>query len=617
MKRYLLCILLFCTVSFCACEDEEEVTIIEVSKLTMSVNEISLTVGEKVRLVTEMTPANAMDTVIIWTSEDTGVATIDGDGTITGLNEGTTKISGKVGQGYAEATVTVVAGKVATEGLSLSKEELSLVERETYNLTFEVFPKQEETTDEALWSSSNSEVASVDEQGLVTALHAGTADIKLKVGELETMCKLTVFERFEAAKTISFEEENYKVNVNDTVRVKVKIEPEDATERNVTWIIKDETYASVHEGIVTGIFGGETILRAEINDTVWCEVPIEVIQPVESISFYETYKEIGEGGVFELRPNIEPYNATDKTVDWSSSDESVAKVVEEYGIGKVTALQAGTAYIKAVCGEKEATCEVVVSKDEGRVLEIPDEMFLKILLRECDFNSNGKITDEEALKVSKLNLWWGNINSLEGIENFKYLTELDARHNLLNEVDLSQNTKLQELKIGENNFRTLDFSANKELRLLEVEGCELLKNVNLSENTNLTSFSAAESPLFVLESIDHLVNLTSLEIDGTATKTIDVTHNLKLKRLSCGGDSSFTLTGLENLTALTDFYIEGASAMEIVDLSNAEELSDVSIMGKHPNLKKLILPKDFPSENLTCSVTDETGREIQVNIEYK
>ena len=89
MKRYLLWILLFCTVSFGACEGEEEATIIEVSKLTVSVNEISLTVGEKIRLVTEMTPTNAMDTVIVWTSENTEVASIDGCGTITGLKVGT------------------------------------------------------------------------------------------------------------------------------------------------------------------------------------------------------------------------------------------------------------------------------------------------------------------------------------------------------------------------------------------------------------------------------------------------------------------------------------------------------------------------------------------------
>ncbi|MFR3331622.1 MAG: Ig-like domain-containing protein [Odoribacter splanchnicus] len=617
MKRYLLWILLFCTVSFGACEDEEEAAIIEVSKLTISVNEISLTVGEKIRLVTEMTPTNAMDTVIVWASENTEVAAIDGGGTITGLKEGTTKISGKVGQGYAEVTVTVVAGKVVTEGLSLSKEELSLVERETYNLTFEVFPKQEETTDEAIWVSSDETVATVDEDGLVTAVRAGNADIKLKVGELETICRLTVFERFEAAESISFEEEKYKVNVNETVRVKVKIEPEDATERNVIWIIKDETFASVHEGTVTGITGGVTTLRAEINDSVWCEVPVEVIQPVESISFYETYKEIGEGGVFELRPNIEPYNATDKTVKWSSSNEAVAKVAEENGIGKVTALQAGEAIIKAVCGEKEAICEVVVTVDAGRVLEIPDKQFLQALLKECDFNSNGKITDDEALKVSDLDLWWADIHSLIGIENFKYLRILDARHNELEQVDLSQNTNLEELRIGENEFKTLNFSANEKLLLLEAEECEALEEVDLSKNTGLVSFSAAESPLFVLGNIEHLTSLTSLAVNGTATKVLDVTHNLKLESLSCGGVLDFTLTGLEELTALVDFYLYGASAMEIVDLSNARELTGVSIMGKHPNLNKLILPINFPTENLTCSVTDETGKEIQVEIEYK
>lgn len=609
MNRYILWGLLFCAGLFTGCDDEEEVAVIEVSKLEVNTPDVSLRIGEKVRLQTVMTPVNATDTVIVWTSDQPEIATVDGHGVITALKKGAAKIAGKVGSGYAEVAVNVSDDKTTTLGLVLSKEELSLVEKDTFSLTFEVYPELDKTKDEIVWTTSDEGIATVDAQGKITAVHAGTAIIGLKAGMLETSCKLTVYERFEAAESIAFELKELKLNVDETLEVKVKITPEDATERNVKWSVADESFATVHEGKVTGVFGGTTTLRAEINDSVWCEMPIVIVQPVESIRFYTQYKEIGEGGTFTLRPTIEPYNATDQKVGWSSSDEKVATVEEKDGIGVVKALVAGKAVIKAVCGGKEATCEVVVSEDKGTPLDIPDANFLEKLLLDCDVNGNGRITDDEAEKVADLDLWYEDIASLKGIEYFKYLRILDARRNALTEVDLSKNLDLEELKIGENPLTTLDLKANTKLLLLDIEKSEKIQSIDLSANKQLASFSAANSPIFVLGNISHLENLQSLSINGTATKSLDVTHNLKLKSLYCGGVQEFMIIGLEKLLELKDFYLYDSSALEVIDLSNASKIEYVQIQGKHPKLTKLILPKDFKKENLTCP----SG----VTIEYK
>jgi len=96
-----------------------------------------------------------------------------------------------------------------------------------------------------------------------------------------------------------------------------------------------------------------------------------------------------------------------------------------------------------------------------------------------------------------------------------------------------------------------------------------------------------------------------------------VTSNLKLKTLYCGGNPNFTLTGLEMLTELTDFYLYEASALEVIDLSNAKKLADVQLQGTHPKLTKVILPKGFNEANLYCSVKDAAGEEIKPVVEYK
>ncbi len=616
MKQLILWAVLLCAACFASCEDEKEILVIEVSKLTLNTETASLKVGEKIQMVSAFAPANATDTVVVWTSKEPDIAAVDGKGVITGLKAGTTVVSGKVGNGYAEVTVTVTAGKFGTEGLLLSKEELTLVEREQFNMSYEVYPGLEVTKDEVVWSSSDESVVTVAD-GIVTAVHAGKADIQLKVGELEAVCHVSVFERFVPATAIVFELEMIEVKVNESVEVKVKIEPEDATERNVSWSIDNSDYAEVHEGTVTGIYGGEAKLTARINDSIWCEVPVKIIQPVESIRFYDTYKEIGEGGTFTLRPTIEPYNATDQTVVWSTSDEKVATVVEENGVGVVKALTAGTAVIKATCGDKEATCEVVVSEDKGTPLEIPDANFLGALLMDYDANGNGRITDDEAEKVADLDLWWEDIASLQGIEYFKYLRVLDARHNALTTVDLSKNSDLEELKLGQNPLTTLDLKANTKLLLLDIEECVKIQSIDLSGNKQLASFSASNSSAFEIGDISHLVNLSSLTINGTATPSLNVTSNLKLKTLYCGGNPNFTLTGLEMLTELTDFYLYEASALEVIDLSNAKKLADVQLQGTHPKLTKVILPKGFNEANLYCSVKDAAGEEIKPVVEYK
>ena len=121
---------------------------VEVSKLTLNTETASLKVGEKIQMVSAFAPANATDTVVVWTSKEPDIAAVDGKGVITGLKAGTTVVSGKVGNGYAEVTVTVTAGKFGTEGLLLSKEELTLVEREQFNMSYEVYPGLEVTKDE-------------------------------------------------------------------------------------------------------------------------------------------------------------------------------------------------------------------------------------------------------------------------------------------------------------------------------------------------------------------------------------------------------------------------------------------------------------------------------------
>ena len=86
--------------------------------------------------------------------------------------------------------------------------------------------------------------------------------------------------------------------------------------------------------------------------------------PVASVSLNPSAAELATGGTLSLSATVQPDNATDKTVTWSSSDSAVATVEN----GKVSALKEGSAVITAKAGEKTATCKVTVTKSADTII---------------------------------------------------------------------------------------------------------------------------------------------------------------------------------------------------------------------------------------------------------
>ena len=104
-----------------------------------------------------------------WTSSSSSIATVDQNGKITAVSEGTATITAKAGDKTASCTVTVKKNTVAVESVTLDKSSLELTEGETATLTASVKPDNA-TNKTVTWSSSNQSVATVDQNGTVTAV---------------------------------------------------------------------------------------------------------------------------------------------------------------------------------------------------------------------------------------------------------------------------------------------------------------------------------------------------------------------------------------------------------------------------------------------------------------
>jgi uncharacterized protein YjdB len=146
----------------------------------------------------------------------------------------------------------------------------------------------------------------------------------------------------------------------DSATIRETILPVNATNKTVTWESSDSSIATVDNGNVTGLTAGNAIITAKSNNgkTATCEVIVK--KPIIEVSEVILDKEslsIKVGAKETLTATINPSDATDKSIEWISGDNSIATVDN----GVITGVKAGTvAIIAKANNNKYATCTVVV-----------------------------------------------------------------------------------------------------------------------------------------------------------------------------------------------------------------------------------------------------------------
>ena len=170
-------------------KDDEQVPVTEV-KVTPATG--SVVAGTTLTLKAEILPENASDKTVKWKSRDENVATVDeATGVVTGVTEGEAVIMALCGGKNGQAVITVTPAPIRVEKIELSKTEMPLFVGKTEKLTYTITPENA-TNQEAVWDSSNKAVATIADDGTVTAVAEGTADITVTVDEKVATCKVTV-----------------------------------------------------------------------------------------------------------------------------------------------------------------------------------------------------------------------------------------------------------------------------------------------------------------------------------------------------------------------------------------------------------------------------------------
>lgn len=364
------------------------VTVVATPAGSISLNktEATLKAIETVDLVATILPETTTDKTVTWKSSDEAIATVDANGKVTAVAVGKATIIATAASGVsAECAITVIetpAGGITIDkgALGITGDNLEMKVGENKSIKVTVTP--ETTTDKAVtYESSNSAIASVDENGNVTALSLGTTTITITAKsnpEVKATINVTVVAT--PAGSITLNKTEATLKATETVDLVATILPETTTDKSVTWKSSDEAIATVDaDGKVTAVAVGKATITATATSGVFAECAITVIEtPAESISLDCGDATIRVNETVKLNAVITPEQTTNKTIVWKSSDEKIASVDAN---GVVTGLYSGVATITATAASGvSASCTVTVLPRETAPITVTRSEELMIIM---------------------------------------------------------------------------------------------------------------------------------------------------------------------------------------------------------------------------------------------
>ena len=426
-----------------------EAAAVPVTGVDVSPPTLTLTEGETAMLVATVSPVDADNPSVSWTSGDNSIATVDANGLVTGIGAGTVSITVTTEEGgfTASSTVTVEAAAVPVTGVDVSPQTLTLTEGETAMLVATVSPVDADNPSVS-WTSGDDGIATVDANGMVTGIGAGTVSITVTTEEGGFTASSTVTVEAAAVPVTGVEvsPQTLTLTEGETAMLVATVSPVDADNPSVSWSSGDDTIATVDaNGLVTAIGAGTvsiTVTTEEGGFTASSTVTVEAAAvPVTGVEVSPQTLTLTEGETAMLVATVSPVDADNPSVSWSSGDNSIATVDAN---GLVTAISAGTVSITVTTDEGGFSTSVEVVVVSFLPLNTTEEMvifpnptvdwinigFLKTILGENPveqiqfFDSSGRlIKNFQDIDPSEFsNVFRLNITSMEsGIYTIKIL----------------------------------------------------------------------------------------------------------------------------------------------------------------------------------------------------
>lgn len=259
---------------------------VDVESVKITEENLQLEVNDSVTLHATVYPLNATNPDYEWSSSNENIATVDENGTVTGVQSGNVTITVTTADGgYQDTCKIEVYKNDVTSVTPVGAATYNLPVGKTQQLAVKTLPATA-TISTVKWTSSNNAIATVDENGLVTAKSGGTAKI-YATADSGVRAEFTINVRV-LPTAVQLSRTSMVVYINESEVLTATVLPSNASNKNVTWVTSNRTIASVDaNGRVTGRMAGTVYISAktqEGNITAMCTVTVmkrPVTKPVK------------------------------------------------------------------------------------------------------------------------------------------------------------------------------------------------------------------------------------------------------------------------------------------------------------------------------------------------
>lgn len=346
-----------------------------ITNIVLDKNDITLVEGESIKINANIEPSDTTDSLDLgWMSNNNDVATVDESGMITAISQGsTTIIVSSVNGVQSQITVNVTKRRIPISDIVVDKDDVELFIGDSIKINTSIIPN--DTTDEIVlnWKSSDTGIATVDNDGNITAIHEGLVIITVStIDGISHDIKVLVKENSIPITDILVDYEKLELEEGEFTSINAQVAPDNTTlSKDLAWESSDMNVVYVsQDGKIEAINSGNAYITITsvngISKTIEVVVKKKEI-PITSIKFDKDKIVLMNGQNYQINATIYPLNTTDsKILSWSSSNSDVLNVDDN---GYVTTYKSGRSIVSAT-SINGITAQIIIDVLDENIKEI-------------------------------------------------------------------------------------------------------------------------------------------------------------------------------------------------------------------------------------------------------
>lgn len=345
-----------------------------IEEINFTDNVISLKEKEEYNLQIGYTPSNYIDEDIVYIVNDDSVLSIDNNGLIKALKTGTAIVtaitkSGKTANAEVvveDDAVSFTKPVISITNIDIKESKINVISGQTYQIKYDILPIN--ATDKTImWETTDARIATVTDTGLISARQEGNVVLTAyTINGIQKSVSLTVNSVAVALSSIELNPSELVLNLGETYQIKYTYIPSNAKVNTATWTSSDNSVASVKNGLVTAIGYGTSYIKLNadgIEQEVLVQVSSNNIVDVETLKLTETSLTMKTNTTHQLKTTITPTDATNTSLIWSSSDNTIATISSK---GLIKTIKSGTTTITVKStNNKIATLKLTVENSSS------------------------------------------------------------------------------------------------------------------------------------------------------------------------------------------------------------------------------------------------------------